>query len=64
MGTVIIQNTRGKWGSEGKFSPFVDELTDGMATLDWIQSHDFVLRRNTQNIKANELLKRFLTFIS
>ncbi|MFC2104666.1 CocE/NonD family hydrolase, partial [Bacteroidota bacterium] len=38
---AIVQNTRGKWGSEGEFSPFVDELTDGLATLDWIQNQEW-----------------------
>ncbi len=34
---VIVQSTRGTFGSEGEFSPF-DERADGLATLDWIRA--------------------------
>jgi len=37
---AIIQDTRGKWGSEGNFSPFVNELDDGLSTLDWITKQE------------------------
>ena len=33
---LIIQDTRGKWDSEGEFFPFVNEKDDGISTLDWI----------------------------
>lgn len=33
---VISQDTRGAFGSEGEFEPFVHEAQDGRATLDWI----------------------------
>lgn len=33
---VIVQNCRGRWGSEGEFQPFQNEREDGLATLDWI----------------------------
>jgi putative CocE/NonD family hydrolase len=34
---VVIQSTRGTFGSEGEFSPF-DERPDGLATLRWIRA--------------------------
>ncbi|MGD8413286.1 MAG: CocE/NonD family hydrolase [Candidatus Latescibacterota bacterium] len=33
---VVVQDTRGKWGSGGEYVPFLNEHADGMATLDWI----------------------------
>ncbi len=33
---VLIQDTRGKYASEGEYIPFAHEHDDGMATLDWI----------------------------
>ncbi len=33
---VVIQSTRGTFGSEGEFSPF-DERPDGLATLRWLR---------------------------
>jgi putative CocE/NonD family hydrolase len=33
---VVIQSTRGTFGSEGRFEPFV-ERADGLATLAWLQ---------------------------
>jgi hypothetical protein len=33
---VVVQDTRGRFDSEGEFEPFVDEARDGRATLDWI----------------------------
>ncbi len=32
---VVIQNPRGKFGSEGEYLPFIDELKDFQQTLDW-----------------------------
>jgi len=32
----VIQDTRGKFDSEGIFRPLIDEAEDGQATLDWI----------------------------
>lgn len=34
---VIVQSTRGTFGSGGEFNPF-DERADGLATLDWIRA--------------------------
>jgi len=32
----VVQDTRGKYDSEGTFRPLVDEAEDGAATLDWV----------------------------
>lgn len=33
---VVVQDTRGRFGSEGEFSPFVDECNDGVDTIEWV----------------------------
>jgi putative CocE/NonD family hydrolase len=33
---VVLQDTRGRYGSEGSFYPFVHEAEDGRDTLEWI----------------------------
>ena len=33
---VLIQSTRGTFGSQGVFDPFRNEREDGLATLDWV----------------------------
>ena len=33
---VVIQGTRGRYGSSGRHTPFVDERRDGIETLRWI----------------------------
>ena len=33
---VVVQSTRGRYGSEGRWIPLVAEAADGRATLDWI----------------------------
>jgi predicted acyl esterase len=33
---VVLQSVRGRFGSEGRWIPFVNEAADGRATLDWI----------------------------
>ncbi len=33
---VVVQDVRGKCGSEGGIDPFVHEVTDGADTLDWV----------------------------
>lgn len=35
---VVVQDTRGKYDSEGEFYPFIHERTDGLNTLRWIRS--------------------------
>jgi len=32
----VVQDVRGKWRSEGKWDPFVNESSDGYDTIDWI----------------------------
>ena len=32
----VVQDTRGKYDSEGTFRPLVDEQADGIATVDWV----------------------------
>ena len=41
---VVIQSTRGTFGSGGEFSPF-DERADGLATLDWIRAQPWHAER-------------------
>lgn len=38
---VVIQDTRGRFGSGGRFDPFVHEAEDGVATVAWIRAQDF-----------------------
>lgn len=33
---VVIQSVRGREGSEGEFSPFIQETSDGLDTINWI----------------------------
>src|SRR5205085_1080463 len=33
--TVVIQDTRGRYSSDGEFAPFVDEPDDGYDTVEW-----------------------------
>lgn len=35
---IVMQDVRGMFGSQGIFYPFVNERTDGLATLRWIRS--------------------------
>jgi putative CocE/NonD family hydrolase len=35
---VVIQDTRGKYESDGQFYPFKYERKDGLATINWIKS--------------------------
>jgi putative CocE/NonD family hydrolase len=34
--TVVLQECRGRFASEGRFAPFAEEARDGAETLDWI----------------------------
>src|SRR5438876_2199089 len=34
---VVVQSTRGTFGSGGKFNPFADEHDDGLATVAWLK---------------------------
>jgi putative CocE/NonD family hydrolase len=35
---VVVQDVRGRFGSDGEFEPFIHEGEDGMATLSWLRS--------------------------
>ncbi|MEJ7819698.1 MAG: CocE/NonD family hydrolase [Rubrobacteraceae bacterium] len=35
---VVVQDVRGRYGSEGKFTPFVKEYEDGYDTVEWAAS--------------------------
>lgn len=35
--TVVIQGTRGRYQSGGRYTPLVDERRDGLETLDWLK---------------------------
>lgn len=35
---AVLQNVRGRYGSDGVFEPFVDEAADGRATLQWLRA--------------------------
>src|SRR5438128_4286653 len=35
--TVVIQGTRGRYESGGRYTPLVDERRDGLETLDWLK---------------------------
>lgn len=38
---VVIQDTRGKFESEGKFYPFKHDRKDGLETIKWIKAQDW-----------------------
>lgn len=38
---IVLQDTRGRYGSEGDFEPFVHELDDGIDTIAWLAVQDF-----------------------
>jgi hypothetical protein len=38
---VVVQDVRGRFGSQGEFAPFVHEAGDGQATLSWIAGQDW-----------------------
>jgi uncharacterized protein len=35
---IVVQDTRGRYASEGRFNPFFDEATDGADTIAWAAS--------------------------
>jgi len=35
---VVVQDTRGRWKSEGEFYPFRHEMEDGYDTIEWVAS--------------------------
>ncbi len=38
---VVVQDTRGRYGSEGDFTPFQAEASDGADTIDWLCMQPF-----------------------
>lgn len=38
---IVVQDTRGRYGSEGVFDPFVAEVDDGADTIGWLRQQDF-----------------------
>lgn len=38
---VVQQDVRGRFASDGAFSPFVDERSDGVDTIDWLAGQPF-----------------------
>src|SRR5882757_4566718 len=38
---VVIQDTRGRFGSEGVFDPFRTEATDGFDTIQWLAAQPY-----------------------
>lgn len=38
---VVIQDTRGRFGSEGAFTPFFDEGDDGVDTIEWLAAQPY-----------------------
>ncbi|MBH0189681.1 MAG: CocE/NonD family hydrolase, partial [Nitrospira sp.] len=39
--TVVIQGTRGRYGSGGEFYPLIHERADGLETLKWLQDQEW-----------------------
>src|SRR5438105_8174932 len=39
--TVVIQDCRGRYASEGEFAPFVSEPDDGYDTVEWCAAQDW-----------------------
>ena len=42
---VVIQDLRGRYGSEGKDTIFMDDALDGVAAIDWIKKQSWYLPR-------------------
>jgi len=38
---VVTQDCRGKYNSQGKFYPWINERSDGLATLEWIRNQEW-----------------------
>lgn len=38
---VVIQDTRGRFGSEGDFTPFFDDGDDGVDTIEWLAAQPY-----------------------
>lgn len=57
---VVVQDTRGRFASDGDFSPFVREAADGRDTIAWLRDQDFcsgdVFMYGASYIGATQLL--------
>lgn len=38
---VVVQDVRGRYGSEGEFVPYIAEVDDGYDTIEWLAVQDF-----------------------
>lgn len=38
---VVVQDTRGRYGSDGHFTPFAHEASDGVDTIGWLRQQTF-----------------------
>jgi len=38
---IVVQDTRGRHGSDGDFTPFAQEMEDGADTIAWLRAQDF-----------------------
>ncbi|GLQ11421.1 esterase [Devosia yakushimensis] len=38
---IVVQDTRGRYSSDGQFVPFSHEIDDGADTLEWLRRQDF-----------------------
>ncbi|MDV3253756.1 CocE/NonD family hydrolase [Devosia sp. BK] len=38
---IVVQDTRGRYSSDGTFDPFADEIDDGVDTIAWLRQQDF-----------------------
>ena len=43
--TVLFQSCRGTWGSQGLFTPQIDEQRDGIATIRWVREQPWFTGR-------------------
>jgi uncharacterized protein len=57
---VVLQDTRGRFGSKGTFDPFVHEGADGEDTVAWIRTQDFsdgrVVSNGASYVGATQML--------
>src|SRR5262249_7180386 len=42
---VVLQDCRGRFGSEGKYEPYLHDAEDGAATLEWIRRQPWCNQR-------------------
>ena len=50
---VVVQDTRGRYASEGEFYPFLDEPNDGYDTVEWCRRSVVVQRAGSACIGAS-----------